>query len=348
MSNEVIFGLRDITEITMPLTKLAEKYGIEFKQAEVTGLDSDKKILKTSAGDFAYDKLIVSPGISMDYDPALNFTEERQKEMPHAWIAGPQTLQLKNMVSKINAGDTIIFRTPLALYRCPPGPYERACLFGNEALKKGAKVVVLDPNPQIMSKKPLFEAAFNNLYKDVLSYHSDVEVTGIDYDKKIIKTNKGDFQGTLINFVPNQKAGELVFTLGLVESGKKWASVDAKSFESTLIKDVYVIGDAIDSATVTEMPKSGTIANATAKVVAENLVRIFAGKEPYVPLVGNTCYSLVSENEGIWIATLYEYDAAKNKIVTRNGANGIPKAASVENKINGHSWGNNILSDTFM
>ena len=348
MSNEVIFGLRDIKEITMPLNRLAEKYGIEFKQAEVTGLDGEKKILKTSAGDFAYDVLIVSPGISMDYDPALNFTAERQKEMPHAWIAGPQTMQLKDMVSKIKAGDTVIFRTPVALYRCPPGPYERACLYGNEALKKGAKVVVLDPNPQIMSKKPLFEAAFKDLYKDVLTYHSGVVVTGIDYDKKIVKTNKGDFQGTLINYVPDQKAGELVFTLGLVEPGKKWASVNPKSFESTLIKDVYVIGDAIDSGPVTEMPKSGTIANATAKVVVENLVRIFNGKEPKVPLLGNTCYSLVSENEGIWIATLYEYDAAKNKIVTRNGANGIPKAASVENRLNGHSWGNNILSDTFM
>lgn len=348
MSNEVIFGLRDIKEITMPLNRLAEKYGIAFKQAEVTGLDGEKKILKTSAGDFAYDVLIVSPGISMDYDPALNFTAERQKEMPHAWIAGPQTMQLKDMVSKIKAGDTVIFRTPVALYRCPPGPYERACLYGNEALKKGAKVVVLDPNPQIMSKKPLFEAAFKDLYKDVLTYHSGVVVTGIDYDKKIVKTNKGDFQGTLINYVPDQKAGELVFTLGLVEPGKKWASVDPKSFESTLIKDVYVIGDAIDSGPVTEMPKSGTIANATAKVVVENLVRIFNGKEPKVPILGNTCYSLVSENEGIWIATLYEYDAAKNKIVTRNGANGIPKAASVENRLNGHSWGNNILSDTFM
>ncbi|MCI6476102.1 MAG: FCSD flavin-binding domain-containing protein [Mucispirillum sp.] len=348
MSNEVIFGLRDIKEITMPLNRLAEKYGIEFKQAEVTGLDGEKKILKTSAGDFAYDVLIVSPGISMDYDPALNFTAERQKEMPHAWIAGPQTMQLKDMVSKIKAGDTVIFRTPVALYRCPPGPYERACLYGNEALKKGAKVVVLDPNPQIMSKKPLFEAAFKDLYKDVLTYHSGVVVTGIDYDKKIVKTNKGDFQGTLINYVPDQKAGELVFTLGLVEPGKKWASVNPKSFESTLIKDVYVIGDAIDSGPVTEMPKSGTIANATAKVVVENLVRIFNGKEPKVPILGNTCYSLVSENEGIWIATLYEYDAAKNKIVTRNGANGIPKAASVENRLNGHSWGNNILSDTFM
>ncbi len=348
MSNEVIFGLRDIKEITMPLNRLAEKYGIEFKQAEVTGLDGEKKILKTSAGDFAYDVLIVSPGISMDYDPALNFTAERQKEIPHAWIAGPQTMQLKDMVSKIKAGDTVIFRTPVALYRCPPGPYERACLYGNEALKKGAKVVVLDPNPQIMSKKPLFEAAFKDLYKDVLTYHSGVVVTGIDYDKKIVKTNKGDFQGTLINYVPDQKAGELVFTLGLVEPGKKWASVNPKSFESTLIKDVYVIGDAIDSGPVTEMPKSGTIANATAKVVVENLVRIFNGKEPKVPILGNTCYSLVSENEGIWIATLYEYDAAKNKIVTRNGANGIPKAASVENRLNGHSWGNNILSDTFM
>lgn len=348
MSNEVIFGLRDIKEITMPLNRLAEKYGIEFKQAEVTGLDGEKKILKTSAGDFAYDVLIVSPGISMDYDPALNFTAERQKEIPHAWIAGPQTMQLKDMVSKIKAGDTVIFRTPVALYRCPPGPYERACLYGNEALKKGAKVVVLDPNPQIMSKKPLFEAAFKDLYKDVLTYHSGVVVTGIDYDKKIVKTNKGDFQGTLINYVPDQKAGELVFTLGLVEPGKKWASVNPKSFESTLIKDVYVIGDAIDSGPVTEMPKSGTIANATAKVVVENLVRIFNGKEPKVPILGNTCYSLVSENEGIWIATLYEYDAVKNKIVTRNGANGIPKAASVENRLNGHSWGNNILSDTFM
>lgn len=348
MSNEVIFGLRDIKEITMPLNRLAEKYGVEFKQAEVTGLDGEKKILKTSAGDFAYDILIVSPGISMDYDPALNFTAERQKEIPHAWIAGPQTMQLKDMVSKIKAGDTVIFRTPVALYRCPPGPYERACLFGNEALKKGAKVVVLDPNPQIMSKKPLFEAAFKDLYKDVLTYHSGVVVTGIDYDKKIVKTNKGDFQGTLINYVPDQKAGELVFTLGLVEPGKKWASVNPKSFESTLIKDVYVIGDAIDSGPVTEMPKSGTIANATAKVVVENLVRSFNGQEPKVPLLGNTCYSLVSENEGIWIATLYEYDAAKNKIVTRNGANGIPKAASVENRVNGHSWGNNILSDTFM
>ena len=348
MSNEVIFGLRDISEITMPLKRLADNHGIDFRQAEVTGLDGKKKILKTSSGDIAYDKLVVSPGISMDYDPALSFTEDKQASMPHAWIAGKQTEILRDMVSQIKSGDTVILRTPVALYRCPPGPYERACLFGSTALKKGAKVVVLDPNPQIMSKKPLFEKAFNTTYKNILQYIPNTKVTSIDFEKKIIKTDNGEFQGTLINFIPDQKAGELVFTLGLVENGKKWASVDPKTFESTLIKDVYVIGDAIDSAPVTEMPKSGTIANATGKVVAENLVRIFAGKEPLVPFVGNTCYSLVNDTEAIWIATLYEYSAEKNKIVTRNGANGIPEAASVENRINGDSWGNNILSDTFI
>lgn len=348
MSNEVIFGLRDISEITMPLKRLADNHGIDFRQAEVTGLDGKKKILKTSSGDIAYDKLVVSPGISMDYDPALSFTEDKQASMPHAWIAGKQTEILRDMVSQIKSGDTVILRTPVALYRCPPGPYERACLFGSTALKKGAKVIVLDPNPQIMSKKPLFEKAFNTTYKNILQYIPNTKVTSIDFEKKIIKTDKGEFQGTLINFIPDQKAGELVFTLGLVENGKKWASVDPKTFESTLIKDVYVIGDAIDSAPVTEMPKSGTIANATGKVVAENLVRIFAGKEPLVPFVGNTCYSLVNDTEAIWIATLYEYSAEKNKIVTRNGANGIPEAASVENRINGDSWGNNILSDTFI
>lgn len=348
MSNEVIFGLRDMKEITMSLPKLAKKYGITFKKAEITGLDDKNKILKTSAGDVKYDKLIVSPGISMDYDPALGFTDAVQKEFPHAWIAGEQTVQLKQMADKVKKGDVILFRTPLALYRCPPGPYERACLFGNLARKKQAKVIVLDPNPQIMSKKPLFEEAFNTLYKDVLTYKSDVKVESIDFEKKIIKTNKGEFKGDLINYVPDQKAAELAFKLGLVEKGKKWASVNPKTFESTLKKDVYVIGDAIDTAAVTEMPKSGTIANATAKVVAENLVREFAGKKPRVPFVGNTCYSLVSEDEGIWIATLYEYSPAKNKIVTRNGANGIPKKASVENRINGHSWGQNILSDSFM
>ena len=104
MSNEVIFGLRDMSEITMPLKRLADNHGIDFRQAEVTGLDKEKKVLKTSAGDISYDKLVVSPGISMDYDPALNFTEDKQAKYPHAWIAGKQTEQLRDMVS-----DDIIF-----------------------------------------------------------------------------------------------------------------------------------------------------------------------------------------------------------------------------------------------
>ncbi len=347
MSNEVIFGHRDWDFINIPHKALADKYGVKFVKAEVTGLDKKKKELITSAGNIPYDKLVIAPGIAPDYDEKAGFDAEFQKEYPHAWIAGPQTLQLKKMVDKVKKGQTIIMRTPTALYRCPPGPYERASLFAEKAKKVGAKVIILDPNPQIMSKKPLFENGFNTIYKDVLTYIPAVKVTGWDKEKKEIITDKGNFKGDLINFVPDQKAGKMAFDLGLVEEGKKWVTVDPTTFEAKLAKDVYVAGDAIDSGPITDMPKSGVIANGMGKIIAENIVRGFQGKKPLTPIIGNTCYSLVNKDEAIWIATVYEYDPKKKRIVVRNGANGIPAERTIENGRNLHSWAQNLLQDTF-
>lgn len=347
MSNEVIFGYRDWSFINIPHKALADRYGVKFVKAEVTGLDKNKKELITSAGRLKYDKLVVAPGIAPDYDVEAGFDEEMQKEFPHAWIAGPQTLQLKKMVDNLKKGATIVMRTPKALYRCPPGPYERASLFAERAKALGGKLIILDPNPQIMSKKPLFENGFNTVYKDVATYIPNVNVTGWDKKKKAIITDKGTFTGDLINFVPNQKAGQMAFDLGLVEEGKKWVTVDPKTFEAKLAKDVYIAGDAIDSGPVTEMPKSGVVANGMGKTIAENIVRMFQGKEPLPPIIGNSCYSLVTKDEGIWIASVYEYDPKVNKIVVRNGANGIPAERTVENARNLHSWAANVLQDTF-
>ena len=347
MSNEVIFGLRKIKEITKSLPNLAKKYGFNFVQANVTSLDKENKILKTSNGEFKYDKLLVSPGIDMDIDPNLNFSEEDiEKNIPHSWIAGKQTETLMKLIKKVKKGDTMVLRTPKVPYRCPPGPYERACLFGEYAKKKGAKLIVLDPNPTIMSKKPLFEKAFNELYKDVLEYVPNSVVTEITKDKVIKLEGGREIKADLINYVHNNKAAKMAFDLGLVKEGEKWCAINPASFESLLAKDVYILGDAIDPK-ATDSPKSGTVANAIAKVVVENLIKEFNGKEPRVPIYGNTCYSLVSSNESIWIATIYEYNAKANKILVRNGANGIPKESSVENKLNGHGWAQNILNDTF-
>jgi sulfide dehydrogenase [flavocytochrome c] flavoprotein subunit len=346
LSNEVIFGFRDISFSTMPHKTLADKYGVRFIQAEVTGLDATKKTVQTSTGEISYDKLIVSPGIGMDYDVANGFDEEMQKAIPHSWIGGPQTIWLRDMFKNLKKGSSILLRTPKAIYRCPPGPYERASLMADFAKKNDCKVTVLDPNPGIVSKGPLFEAGFKELYSDVLTYIPSTTVQSYDKAKNAIVTDKGSFTADLINFVPDQKAGEMAFQLGLVPEGKKWAAVSPTTFESELFKDVYVIGDAIDPA-ITDTPKSGVIANTMAKLVVETIVREFAGQEPLPPVLGNSCYSLVSPHEGIYIATVYHYDPETKRIVWKNGANSIAKERSVEHYNNLNSWAENMLFDTF-
>lgn len=346
LSNEIVFGIRDISYITMPHKTIVDKYGVKFVQAEVTSLDAKKKTVSTSAGNLTYDKLIVSPGIGMDYDVENGFDSEMQKNYPHAWIAGPQTIQLRDMLKKVKKGSTLLLRTPKVIYRCPPGPYERSSLLGDFAKRNGCKVTILDANPKIASKAPLFQAAFEELYKDVLTYVPGAMVKSFDKGKKAVVTDKGSFTADFINFIPDQRAGDMAFTLGLVPEGKKWAPVKPTSFESGIFQDVYVIGDAIDPS-VTDTPKSGVVANGTAKFVAENIVREFAGLQPLMPVIGNSCYSLVSRTEGIYIATVYHYDPKLNKIVVRNNANGIPPTRSEENYRNLNSWGQNMFSDVF-
>ncbi len=347
MSNEVLFGYKDFKDINIPHKILADRYGVKFVKAEVSGLDPKKKRLITSAGDMPYDKLIVSPGIDVDYDEKAGFDAEMQKVFPHAWIAGDQTLMLKSMIDGLKKGASVLIRTPKALYRCPPGPYERSSLMAEKLKALGGKLTVLDPNPKIMSKEPLFKNGFEGIYKDVVTYIPNAKVLSWNKEKKAVVTDKGTFTADLINFIPDQKAGRMAFELGLVKEGGKWAPVSPKTFESTIFKDVYVIGDAIDSDPVTEMPKSGVVANCMGKTVAENIAREFRGLEPLPPIIGNSCYSLVTHTEGIWIASVYEYDPKVNKIVVRNGANGIPEKRTVENGRNVKSWGANMLADTF-
>lgn len=348
VSNEYIFGISPLSKIQHDHAKLVKNYGVKFIQAEVTGLDAKKKAVKTSVGDISYDKLIVSPGIGYDYDEKAGFNEAMRKAIPAAWIAGPETILLKKQLDALKKGGTVLIRTPKVLYRCPPGPYERASLMANFVKKLGGKVVVIDPNPGIVSKAPLFKAGFEELYKDTLEYIPNVNVKSYDAAKKTIVTDKGNFTADVINFIPDQKAADVAFKMGLVKNGEKWASVSPKTFESEIVKDVYVIGDAIFSQPITTMPKSGVIANGMAKFVVDNIKRESEGKEPLTPILGNSCYSLISPEEGIWIASVYEYNPTTNKIDIRNGANAIPDKRSVENKHNLESWVENIFSDTFM
>ena len=156
-----------------------------------------------------------------------------------------------------------------------------------------------------------------------------------------------DFKADVINIIPPQKAGMIAFNAGLVDGD--WCPVDKKTFESTIHKNIHVIGDASSAA---KMPKSGYAANSQAKVCAAAVVDLLAGRDPGEPSYVNTCYSIAGEDYGFSVAAVYRLDAGANMINGVKGAGGLtPMDADAETLKRevafAHSWYDNIVHDSF-
>ena len=72
----------------------------------------------------------------------------------HAWKAGKQTIDLKKQLNDMKDGGVFSIIIPQAPYRCPPGPYERACQVAHylKNNKPKSKIVIYDANEKIQSK----------------------------------------------------------------------------------------------------------------------------------------------------------------------------------------------------
>ena len=342
-SNTIIGGFRDIKDNTITYDKLAANNGIKVVYDEVTAVDVAAKKVVVSGGTISYDRLIMSPGIDFrfeeieGYDPVAT-----PKVIPHAWKAGEQTLLLRKQLVDLPKGGTIVMSIPLAPFRCPPGPYERISMMAYHLKQNNptAKIVVLDANPDIVSKGPLFKKAWAKHYEGMIDFHSGQKVVKVDAKKRAVDTGVEEFKGDVVNLVPPQKAGMIAHKAGVVGEDKKWCPVNQLSFESTIAKDVHVIGD---SCMAGAMPKSGYSANSQAKVCATNVVQLMNGKEMIDPSHTNVCYSYVTEKEAISVAGVYKVAEGKTIAVPNSG--GVSPDLSELEAIYAKSWIKNILHE---
>jgi sulfide dehydrogenase [flavocytochrome c] flavoprotein chain len=346
-SNYYIGGLiKDLSPLTIGYDKLAANHGIKMVYAEVTGIDPAAKVVATGNGTLSYDRLIVSPGVDFRTEEIEGCTDQTFQVMPHAWKAGPQTLQLRQQLVDMADGGRVIISMPLTPYRCPPGPYERACLIANylKKHKPKSKLILLDANSDVVSKKPLFTKAWSTYYQDIVSYLPAKKVSKVDSaSKTLFVEGIEDFKGDVVNFIPPQRAGRIAVAAGLVGPDKNWCPVDATTFESTVHKHIHVVGDASIAGA---MPKSGFSANSEAKVCATNIVAMMNGKES-VDLSGiNVCYSAISDDQSISIAGVYK--VADGKIVGVPNSGGISPVDFSQTKLEhiyAESWLKNILTE---
>jgi sulfide dehydrogenase [flavocytochrome c] flavoprotein subunit len=355
MSNEVINGDRDIKTITFDYKGL-EKHGINVVFDHVENIDADgKKVMTKSGKTFAYDRCIVAPGVMLKYDAIQGYSKEVSKSIPHAWKAGEQTMELRKQLEAMKDGGTYVLVAPPNPFRCPPGPYERASLVAKyfKENKPKSKVVILDPKGKF-SKMGLFVDAWKRHYgyqgdNAMIEWHGDDAVVKVDPKTKTVTTASGKtVKADVLNIVPPMVAGKIAHTAGLTNDGG-WCPINGKTFESTVKKDIYVVGDA---SVASPLPKSGYAANSEAKVAAVAVYASLTGKSMIEPSWVNTCYSIVAKDEAISVAAVYKYEG--EKIVSVAGAGGLTpggegfNAEMRKREVQyAYSWFNNIVADIF-
>jgi NADPH-dependent 2,4-dienoyl-CoA reductase/sulfur reductase-like enzyme len=351
ISNLVLSGVKQMADITTPYSALTKRHGVTVVKDIAKSIDTRAKTVTLGGGaTIGYDKLIVSPGIDLQFDAIEGLRAANASgQTLQAWKAGPETVALRRQLEAMPDGGVFAITIPEAPYRCPPGPYERASVVAGylKANKPRSKVLILDANQDVTSKGPLFKRVWNEQYKGILEYRAQHKVTAVDAKAGVIKFDvQEDVKAQVLNVLPPMRAGAIAVQTGLNNLGSnRWCGVNYLNFESTVAKDVHVLGDSIQIAPA--MPKSGHMANSHGKVAAAAIVAELSGWpiNP-APMLTNTCYSFIDPKMAIHVASVHEYVAAEKTFKTVAGSGGVSTGPTELEGVYALSWASNIWADT--
>lgn len=351
MSNTVIGGLNRLEDITFPYRYIKSSVD-RFVQDSVTAIDPTRRTVKT-AGDhtFGYDRLVLAPGVELMFDKVEGYDAEARKTVKHAWKAGPsQTGVLRRQLEALPDGGVFVLAMPMAPFRCPPAPYERVSLIANyfKRAKPRCKIILLDANQDIISKKALFTAAWRMHYgfgteNSMIEYRPNNIATSIDAKAMRISTEFEDVTGDVINLIPPMRAAAITAPIGArTGDNGNWCPVDYRTMESTEVPNVHILGDSI----LSNLSKAGALANNSGKLCASSLVEIFNGRQPDpAPVVTSTCYSASTDHTAFHVATVFRFQPKDNSMEVQPGG-GVSLQESEKEFAMMRGWARNIWADT--
>jgi len=344
-TNSYLGGLKgaNLEMFTRDFYAPANTHGYEFIQTEVTAIDKDKKIVSTTTGTIDYDILVLSPGISYDYERQFpKWSVEKishiAKTCPAALIPGSEHLALKRELSDMDDGDVIVIPPAKGKYRCPPAPYERTAMIANYMKKEDikGKVIVLDTRGGKFAKSKAFIESWKDVYGDRIVYKGHTEITDIDPVKKTISfkefADKEDKKGEdktlkyqVCNLIPINKANPIVAISGIKTNKSGYAAMEGTSFRSKTDKNIFVIGDAVGH----KIPPSGQTAIWSAKRAALEVIAQLNGKThdsaAGIPAENaNVCFSMVNgnPNEAIMVTHSFSVNPKNGNL---KGKGKVPK-----------------------
>lgn len=352
MSNLVLGGSKTLAQITTPYDALSSKHGVTLVHDLVTAIDPVKKSVQLKNGaSIGYDKLIVSPGVDMNFDSIEGLQAANASgQILQAWKAGAETTALRKQLEAMPDGGVYAITVPEAPYKCPPGPYERASQVAHyfKQAKPKSKVLILDANPDVTSKPALFKKFWSDHYKDIIELRTNHKVLAVDASSNSLKFDvQESVRADVLNVLPAMRAGSIALQTGLATVNNRWCGINYQTFESLAAKDIHVLGDATLAAPA--MPKSGHMANSHGKVAAAAVVAQLSDLaiNPS-PLLTNTCYSYVSDKLVIHVASVHQYNPEEKTFKTVPGSGGLSTEANALEGTYAWNWAQNIWADTLL
>ncbi len=351
MSNGVLVGLRSLESITVSRRGL-ERAGVQVIRADVVAVDArERRIRLDGGGILAYDKLVVAAGIRFLWGAPQGYDETAAQLMPHAWQAGPQTAHLAAQLQGMRDGGVVAISVPAGPIRCPPGPFERASLIASylSRYKPRSKVLVFDANNRF-PKQDVFTEAWQRLYPgmiDWIPFVQDGAIVRVAPETMTLYTTGHEHRVDVANIIPPQAAPLLAVEAGLA-SARGWCPVDLRTFESSLISDIPVIGDAAIAA---PLPKSAAAAKGEAKQCALAIAAAFGGREAPEPSFESVCYSLLAPDSALSNHGRFRWkDGAVHQLPLTEETDGRPEdpaALAAKEAQNAADWYRRIMAESF-
>ncbi|MDO4682382.1 MAG: NAD(P)/FAD-dependent oxidoreductase [Lautropia sp.] len=320
MSNKWLIDIVNTDFVHRDMLRPARSHGYTLLQADVMDFEREKRRVQTSLGWLDYDYLILSGGIRDAFDAWFgddwHTTQYTRMHYSSAYLPNHEMLSLKRRVHDFKGG-TLVMTLPPPPHRCPPSPYERACLIASHIKRNQipGKVVILDPKPRIAPISMGYQQAFEELYPDIITHVPNAQVKQVDPYKRHIQTAAGDFDFDEAILMPPHQAADLVWRAGLIgkdDKGKPtgWADMNPRYFHANGDDRVYFVGDCMGpiSPQFGHYPKSAHVANAIGKIVAKNLAQRITGKTVTPLLPDNLCYMMVNTEPQEAISVLFDYE----------------------------------------
>ena len=347
-SNEVIAGLRGIEAQQFSYHRIIAEGVTIIAQAAVK-IDPQARVVGLADGQsLGYDRLVLAPGIDIQFDALPGYDEEAAARMPHAWKAGEQTLLLRRQIEAMEDGGTVVLAAPAGPSRCPPAPYERASLIAHylKTNKPRSKILILDAKDAFPQQR-LFENAWAELYPGMIervSLSQGGRVTSVDPATNTIVTDFGSYPAQVANVIPPQQAGRIAAIAGAVDA-TGWCPIDPVTFASKLVPDIHVIGDACFGGVI---PKSASAANAQGQACAAAVASLIVGQQPAMPRLTGACYNTVAPGYAFSQSGIYQpKDGLFAEVESGTSPVDAPREVRAQEADRAQSWYRTITADAF-